>query len=276
MANRDIPKSFFIGLVYPVIALISIGINCYAASQRKVIGKELAPTDVSAINQNFQNINNELLNVAHRTSTETVRGFKTFSEVIKGTSTFANNASTATNVSGGTGDLSSLTVSGPLTVSPYGVTAISVSTTGAVQMRGSPDGTTVSNDKYGAYVSTFTDNWRALTNNTWVDLCSITFSTGVWMVSATFENWENNATTTNETVGCISSTAGNDGTGCIAFDTQVEFTLPTKKGVSTISATVSERRWVFTSNTTLYLKMLANFSAGTQNGGGNIRGWRMQ
>lgn len=54
----------------------------YAASQRKIIGKDLPPTDTSAINNNFTNINNELRNAVHKTGNETIHGTKTFTDPI--------------------------------------------------------------------------------------------------------------------------------------------------------------------------------------------------
>jgi len=57
--------------------ILSLGHKLFGASERR-ISLDLDQADVSAINQNFNNINNELRNMVHKTSTETIHGYKYF------------------------------------------------------------------------------------------------------------------------------------------------------------------------------------------------------
>lgn len=54
----------------------------YADSSRVINGKGLEDMDTAALNVNFDQIDNELANVVHKTSTETIRGFKYFSNTV--------------------------------------------------------------------------------------------------------------------------------------------------------------------------------------------------
>lgn len=77
------------GLLVPLIFSAS---TIHAANTRYV-SKEMTDNDISAINQNFTNIENEFLNTVHKTSTETIRGYKYFGS----TTTFAYSVYMATS-----------------------------------------------------------------------------------------------------------------------------------------------------------------------------------
>jgi hypothetical protein len=90
-------------IVYAVIALFSMVSFGKCASIRHISDGDLQPDNASAVNQNFKNIDDELSNTVHRTSTETIRGFKyfvnpvDFGEVVVDTATITSlTASTAT------------------------------------------------------------------------------------------------------------------------------------------------------------------------------------
>src|SRR5678816_3322763 len=70
-AERIIPIFIFYALTFVFAS------NSFGAAIRR-ISVDLVESDVSAANQNFVNINDELLNVVHKTSTETIHGIKYF------------------------------------------------------------------------------------------------------------------------------------------------------------------------------------------------------
>ena len=74
--NKSQKTLFSMRTVYAAIALFSITFS-HAASKKK-ISLDLNKADISAINFNFDKINNELLNTVHRTGTERVYGYKYF------------------------------------------------------------------------------------------------------------------------------------------------------------------------------------------------------
>jgi Microcystin-dependent protein len=59
-----------------LLGLSLAGVLCHSASIKNVVGSQQARD--SATNQNFENINRELTNCVHKTSTETIHGYKYF------------------------------------------------------------------------------------------------------------------------------------------------------------------------------------------------------
>lgn len=74
---RVIPlKLFILGIILMVPSI------SFCGSSRFIKGNGLKKEDTAAININFNRIDNELSNVVHKTSTETIRGTKYFTNVI--------------------------------------------------------------------------------------------------------------------------------------------------------------------------------------------------
>jgi microcystin-dependent protein len=86
------------------VSLLFLSPMAFGASQRHISGS-YKDADTSAINQNFTSFNNELSNSVHKTSTETITGYKYFSSpvdfgaVIADTGTFTSLSATAGTIS---------------------------------------------------------------------------------------------------------------------------------------------------------------------------------
>lgn len=75
--NKSQKTTFSMRIGYTAIALFSMT-SCYGASLRKITGEAGSSSYDAAINYNFEGINYELFNVMHKTSTETIHGYKYF------------------------------------------------------------------------------------------------------------------------------------------------------------------------------------------------------
>jgi hypothetical protein len=77
-------------ILYAGALVISTSFLVHAGSYRAIINAG-DKTDTSAINQNFNSVGNEFSNTVHKTSTETIHGYKTFSDPL----TISSNTSIA-------------------------------------------------------------------------------------------------------------------------------------------------------------------------------------
>ncbi len=123
----------FMGIV--CLPLLFLSSNILAATDVKTIhGDNMAPTDSSAINTNFRGIGKELQNCVHKSSTETIHGYKYFIDPVS-IGTFTATLGTITTLSGTSitetsGAFSSITsnsiVVSTLTASSATITALSM------------------------------------------------------------------------------------------------------------------------------------------------------
>ena len=125
------------------IALLSVVLipsGLFGASLRSVSDGDLTKPNTAAVNQNFKNINDELSNTVHKTSTETIRGYKYFVDPVDFGTTTADGVTTSTITA------TSGTITG-LSVSTITVTA-STSLTGTFSLSGTWDGWIGSNETW--------------------------------------------------------------------------------------------------------------------------------
>lgn len=96
-------------IFYAGLALFATPILAHSDVNRRV-SLNLNANDVSAINQNFQNINNEFRNTVHKTSTETIRGHKYFVDPVD-FGTVTADSGTITNLNSTTGTITNIDTS---------------------------------------------------------------------------------------------------------------------------------------------------------------------
>lgn len=65
-----------------LLSIILLPLSVHSGNSRLIKGNGLEKRDSAAINMNFNRIDNELSNTVHKTSTETIRGTKYFTNVI--------------------------------------------------------------------------------------------------------------------------------------------------------------------------------------------------
>ena len=150
----------------------------YADTSRVINGKGLEDSDTAALNVNFDQIDTELGNVVHKTSTETIRGYKYFS----------NNVTASTVTVTGTVSASSATISN------FTVSAFTLGPNPMMIVRDEePSGTGAGGFTSGAYrtrvlntVSTNTISGASLSSN------QITLPPGTYYVSFSAPAWKVN------------------------------------------------------------------------------------
>lgn len=130
-------KVLIIGIV--CLGIASFSSEIFAASLKSVTGTPGQSAYDSAINQNFDRINNELGSVVHRGSTETITGYKYFTNpvdfgsVVVDTGTFSSltaTAGTITTLTATTLSVTSITLNGLLYAgNPVGTVVMYVSAT---------------------------------------------------------------------------------------------------------------------------------------------------
>jgi len=76
---RVVPMTRIMQILYAGALVISTGFLAHASSYRAIINSG-NKSDTSAINQNFNSVGSEFSNTVHKTSTETIHGYKTFSD----------------------------------------------------------------------------------------------------------------------------------------------------------------------------------------------------
>lgn len=128
-------ESFSIALFYTLF--LSPASLLFAASIRHVSGDEMSKRDAAATNTNFENINRELSNTVHKTSTETIKGYKYFVDPID-FGTITGDSATITGLTVSTFTASSATITG-LSVSTLTVASLTT-LTGSFSMSGTWDG----------------------------------------------------------------------------------------------------------------------------------------
>jgi hypothetical protein len=147
---------------YAALLVLLTGLT-HAASLRSV-RQQMDSDDISAVNQNFKNVQNELNNTVHRTSTETVRGRKYFTDPIDGvisTATYATAAATATYTNVTDGKVLQTGTNGIIQAS-------GVSTTTLTFLDASSSIQTQLNSKATITYNTFTTDLRnSSSNSTW-------------------------------------------------------------------------------------------------------------
>ena len=120
------------------MAIVCLGMSiyaskCFGANLRKVTGEPGTSPYDAAVNQNFERVNTELSNAVHKTSTETIHGYKyfvdpvDFGQIVVDTETvtsFTATTATITNVVATTITLNGLRFAG----NPVGTVVMYVST----------------------------------------------------------------------------------------------------------------------------------------------------
>lgn len=93
-------RAVTIGIFY--CGLLFFASDCFSASIRKVSDGDLEPRNTAAVNVNFESVNRELSNCVHKTSTETIRGYKYFVDPVD-FGTVTADSGTVTNFTASTG-----------------------------------------------------------------------------------------------------------------------------------------------------------------------------
>lgn len=106
------------------------------------------------------------------------------------------------------------------------------------------------------------------------DLTSISLTAGDWDVTGEMTVHMNSATMSNGGLVGISTTSGNSGTGLSQGDTRQDPATPS--ATYDTSATLAAVRMSFAATTTVYLKFLATYSAGTPQAYGRLSARRMR
>jgi hypothetical protein len=106
------------------------------------------------------------------------------------------------------------------------------------------------------------------TSTQWGDLTSIVLGPGDWSVNAGITISKNGAVVTTNSAG-VSITAGNDSTGLVRGDTQLDGEIPPGTGDEGFSLP-GDMQFVFTSTTTVYFKYNATYTGGPPQAKGRI------
>ena len=107
----------------------------------------------------------------------------------------------------------------------------------------------------------------------WGDLTSITLTPGTWAISGLETMTLNGATATEPVMG-ISTTSGNSASGLVEGQNRADY-LPGTAAADN-SGSVPSWHQTYTANTTVYLKMLCNYSAGTPKVQGRLTAIKLQ
>ncbi len=126
--TKRAPKTFAIGIFYG--AFLFCASTIYGASLRNVSDGDLTRPNTAAVNQNFKNINDELSNTVHKTSTETIVGYKYFTKPVDFTTITADDETvtnlTVTSLTGTNATITNLTATG-LTATNVTISSLTVS-----------------------------------------------------------------------------------------------------------------------------------------------------
>lgn len=125
----------------------------------------------------------------------------------------------------------------------------------------------------GEYVESVVGSTFAPATGAWGDLTSISLSAGDWDISAVVACTLNGATMTTN-VGGIGTATGNNGAGIVTGDTRIDMATATINYDS--SGVCPCKRVSLASTMTYYLKMIANYSAGTPKFYGRISARRVR
>lgn len=148
-----------------------------------------------------------------------------------------------------------------MTVTVSTITTLSVVTLTPTNLVGTTTGSNAAAGSVGEYVEgTQTTYTNYPTTNQYGDGTSISLTAGDWDVSAVMSTSLNGATTSNRFELGISSNTGNTSNN-LTFGTTLVDTLP-PTALAFSSAALPSIRFSLTTTTTLYLKVLAQYTAG--------------
>lgn len=111
------------------------------------------------------------------------------------------------------------------------------------------------------------------TTNTLGDLTSISLTAGDWDVDVVLQAFLNGATMSSFYAG-VSTTSGNSGTGLVDGDNRIQQSPPSD--VTDTSVVIPSYRFSLSATTTIYLKYLAQYTAGTPQARGRISARRVR
>lgn len=139
-------------------------------------------------------------------------------------------------------------------------------------------GTTTNNNASTGIVGEYVSSVISTATNfpataTYGDLTSISLTAGDWDVTVQLKAQLNDATVVAFVTG-VSTTSGNSGAGLVEGDSRLD--SPPPGNSADASLTVSAVRFSLSATTTLYLKYLASFSAGTPRAVGRISARRVR
>jgi len=138
-------------------------------------------------------------------------------------------------------------------------------------------GTTVNDAAAAGYVGEYVEGTGGPTNapvtGTYSEITSITLTEGDWDVSLNCVYTLNGATAVSATVG-IGTVSGNSATGVVAGDTAASCGAP--GAAYNLSLVVPPKRVSIAGSTTYYLKVTANYSAGTPQFQGRLSARRVR
>lgn len=143
-------------------------------------------------------------------------------------------------------------------------------TTGAVALRGTTTNDSAAAGFVGEYISAVASG-VSLTNNTYVNITSISLTVGDWDVTGCIET---DSTTVTRIIGAISAFSGNTTTDHVVGDNVLNGFLPTSAYTSGIS--IPCWRVSITSTTTIYLKSRASFASGAATSTGRLSARRIR